>query len=136
GAASFGWPPEQIPEWRRELADQAKDPIRRETDIGYLAYLDGQAVGFGRVNLRGGLAYLSGAATLPEMRGRKIYSTLLRRRLEKAHERGYELGTIQAEPMSRRVVVRYGFVEYAKTYLYAWMPVMDMDVIKSLVPDE
>jgi GNAT superfamily N-acetyltransferase len=136
GAASFNWTPEQIPEWRRGLLDQAKDPVRRETDIGYLAYLDGQAVGFGRVSLRGGLAHLSGAGTLPELRGRKIYSTLLRRRLEKARERGYQLGTIQAEPMSRRVVVLYGFVEYAKTRMYAWMPVIDMDVIKSLVPDE
>jgi GNAT superfamily N-acetyltransferase len=136
GAASFNWTPEQIPEWRRGLLDQAKDPVRRETDLGYLAYLDGQAAGFGRVNLRGGLAYLSGAGTLPGLRGRKIYSTLLRRRLEKARERGYHLAAIQAEPMSRRVVVRYGFKEYGRTYAYAWMPVIDMDVIKSLIPDD
>jgi len=136
GAACFNWAPEQIPEWRTGLIDMAKDPLRRETEIGYLAYLDGQAVGFGRVSLRGGLAYLSGAGTLPDRRGQKIYSTLLRRRLEKARELGYQVGTIQAEPMSRRVVVRYGFVEYARTYVYAWMPVIDMDVIKSLVPDD
>jgi len=38
--------------------------------------------------------------------------------------------------VSRRVVARYGFKEYARTYVYGWMPVMDMDVIRSLVPDE
>ena len=86
--------------------------------------------------LRGGLAYLGGAGTLPELRGRKVYSTLLRRRLEAARERGYHLGAIQAEPMSRRIVVRYGFVERARTQIYAWMPVIDMDVIRSLAPDD
>jgi hypothetical protein len=35
-----------------------------------------------------------------------------------------------------RVVARYGFKEYARTYVYAWMPVIDLDVIRSLVPDE
>ena len=136
GAASFNWPPEQIPEWRSNLIDHAKNPQARENEIDYLAYLDGQPVGFGRVNLRGGLAYLNGAGTLPELRGRKVYSTLLRRRLEGARERGYHLGAIQAEPMSRRIVVRYGFVERARTQIYAWMPVIDMDVIRSLVPDD
>jgi GNAT superfamily N-acetyltransferase len=136
GAASFNWTPEQLPEWRQGLLDTAHNPERRETELGYLAYLDGQAVGFGRVSLRGGLALLSGAGTLPQQRGRRVYSTLLRRRLETARARGYQVATIQAEPMSRRVVVRYGFEERARTQLYAWMPVMDMDVIKGLVPDE
>jgi hypothetical protein len=43
---------------------------------------------------------------------------------------------IHAEPMSRRVVSKYGFKEYGRAYLYAWMPVIDMAVIKSLVPDD
>ena len=117
GAASFNWPPEQIPEWRGNLIDHAQSPQARETEIDYLAYL-------------------GGASTLPELRGRKVYSTLLRRRLEAARERGYHLGAIQAEPMSRRIVVRYGFVERARTQIYAWMPVIDMDVIRSLAPDD
>ena len=136
GAASFNWPPEQIPEWRANLIDHAHNPQARESEIDYLAYLDGQPAGFGRVTMRGGLAYLNGAGTLPDLRGRKVYSTLLRRRLEGARERGYHLGAIQAEPMSRRIVVRYGFVERARTQIYAWMPVIDMDVIRSLVPDD
>jgi hypothetical protein len=39
-------------------------------------------------------------------------------------------------PGARRVVARYGFKEYACTFVYGWMPMMDMDVIRSLVPDE
>jgi GNAT superfamily N-acetyltransferase len=136
GAASFNWTPEQLPEWRANLLAMARNPYFHDKEFPYLAYLGGQPVGFGRVSLRAGLAFLSGAATLPEQRGRKVYSTLLRRRLEAARDRGYHLAAIQAEPMSRRVVARYGFVEYAKTLIYAWMPVIDMDVIRSLVPDE
>ena len=41
GAASFNWPPEQIPEWRVNLRDHAHDPQARESEIDYLAYLDG-----------------------------------------------------------------------------------------------
>ncbi len=77
---------------------------------------------------------MGGAATLPEFRGKKVYSTLLRKRLEMACSRGYQVAAIVAEPMSRRVVSRYGFKEYARTYIYGWMPVIDVDVIKSLVP--
>ncbi len=135
GAASFNWTPEQLPEWRAQLLDQARNPHLRESEFPYLAYLGGQAAGFARLSLRAGLAYLSGAATAPELRGRHVYSTLLRRRLEAARARGYHLAAIQAEPMSRRVVVRYGFEERGQTRLYAWMPVMDMDVVRSLVPD-
>jgi hypothetical protein len=38
--------------------------------------------------------------------------------------------------MSRRIVARYGFKEYARQHLYAWMPVIDIDVIRSLVPQD
>ena len=60
-------------------------------------------------------------------------STLLRRRLEGAHARGYHLAAINAEPMSRPIVERYGFNEYARNYIYGWMPIIDLEVIKSLV---
>jgi predicted acetyltransferase len=73
---------------------------------------------------------------LPEYRGQRIYSTMLKRRLEEARARGYNVVAIHAEPMSRRVVSKYGFTEYGKAYLYAWMPVIDPAVIKSLVPDD
>ena len=111
-----------------------KDERFREREFNYLGSLNGQAAGIGRLELKSGVAYLGGAATLPEFRGQKVYSTLLRRRMESAHTHGYQLAAINAEPMSRRIVKQYGFKEYARLYIYGWMPVMDVEVIKSLVP--
>jgi GNAT superfamily N-acetyltransferase len=132
----FNWPPEQIAERRPIFLARAKDPVFQEREINYLAYLDGVPVADARVLFEGGVAYLGGASTLPAYRSRHIYSTLLRRRLEDARDRGYHIAAIHAEPMSRRVVSRYGFQEYAQVRVYGWMPVMDLAVIKSLVPDD
>jgi GNAT superfamily N-acetyltransferase len=130
----FNWTDQQVAEQRPGMLERVRDPKFREKEVTYLARLDGQPAAFGRVQLQSGIAYLGGAATRPEFRGRKIYSTLLRRRLEEAHARGYHLAAINADPLSRRVVARYGFKEYARIYIYGWMPVIDIDVIKSLVP--
>ncbi|MBI5032836.1 MAG: GNAT family N-acetyltransferase [Chloroflexi bacterium] len=132
----FNWTKEQIDARRPNFFERAKDAKARENEIGFLARLNGKPVADSRVILSTGIAYLGGASTLPEYRGQRIYSTLLRKRLEVAHERGYNVAMIHAEPMSRRVVSKYGFKEYGKAYLYGWMPVMDMQVIKSLVPDD
>lgn len=132
----FNWTQEQIDERRPGWVERMKSPIFREKEATYLARLNGTPVAYGRVMMQGGIAYLGGAGTLPEYRGHKIYSTLLRRRLEEAHVRGYNVAAIDAEPMSKRIVVRYGFNEFAQQYLYAWMPVIDLDVIRSLVPQD
>lgn len=99
----------------------------------YLAYLNGRPVGHGRIDLSGSTAHLSGAATLPDYRGQGIYSTLLRYRLEAAREFGHQIATIDAQPMSKGIVARYGFKEFANSLLYAWMPIIDMDVINTLI---
>lgn len=130
----FHWPQEQFDERRPGWVERMRDPQLREQDSQYLARLNGEPIGFGRLQLRGGIAYLGGAATLPEFRGQHIYSTLVRLRLEEARARGYHLAVVNAEPLSRPIVTRCGFKEYARAYIYGWMPVIDLDVIKSLVP--
>ncbi len=130
----FHWTQEQIDERLPGMVERARDERFRERELNYLAHVNGRPAGLGRVQLQSGVAYLGGAATLPEFRGQKVYSTLLRRRLEDAHARGYQLAAIAAEPMSRPIVERYGFKEYSRIYLYGWMPVIDREVIKSLVP--
>lgn len=130
----FHWPQEQVDERRPGWVERMRDPKFREKEANYLARLNGQPVGYGRVQLRGGIAYLGGAGTLPEFRGQHIYSTLVRLRLEEARARGYHLAVINAEPLSRPIVARCGFKEYTRTYIYGWMPVIDVEVIKSLVP--
>ena len=132
----FNMPPAQIEEWRPGMYERLKNPDFRQYEITYLARLHGQPAGTGRVTLRCGLAHLTGGSTLPALRSQHIYSTLLRRRLEDAHARGYQVATLDAEPMSRRVVSRYGFKEYARKRIYGWMPVMDPAVIRSLVPQD
>jgi ketosteroid isomerase-like protein/GNAT superfamily N-acetyltransferase len=135
-AVSFNWTPEQVAQRRPYHLARLRDPQVRAVETEFLARLDGQPVGNARLVLRGGVAYLGGAATLPAFRGRKVYSTLLRRRLEAARDRGFHLAAIHAEPMSKRVVSRYGFEEYGRVRVYGWMPEMDLDVIRSLVPND
>jgi len=130
----FNWSQEQVDQRMPGMIERMRDERFRERDINYMGVVKDQPVGLGRLELKGGVAYLGGAATLPEFRGQKVYSTLLRRRLEDARAHGYHLAAINAEPMSRRIVTRYGFKEYARMYIYGWMPVMDEEVIKSLVP--
>jgi hypothetical protein len=136
GAAAFNWTPEQIADRRPMIFARVKDPAIRAWSRNYLARIGGVPVAEASLNLRNGIAYLAGASTLPAYRNRRIYSTLLRRRLEDARAAGYHIAAIHAEPMSRRVVSRYGFKEYARVHMYAWMPVIDMEVIRLLVPDE
>lgn len=131
----FNWTKEQIDFRRPNYFERAKDPRSNERGVSLLARFNGIPVAQARVSLCTGIAYLGGASTLPDYRGQHIYSTMLRRRLEIVRERGYNIAMIHAEPMSRRVVSKYGFKEYGRSYLYCWMPVIDMKVIKSLVPD-
>jgi predicted acetyltransferase len=98
--------------------------------------LDGQPAGNGHVFFQSGVAYLGGASTLAEFRGRHVYSTILRHRLECARNAGYEVAMTFAEPMSRRIVSRFGFETYATHDVYGWMEPMDPAVIRALVVDE
>ncbi|MBI5879523.1 MAG: GNAT family N-acetyltransferase [Chloroflexi bacterium] len=135
-ADCFHLTPQQIERERPAHFERIKDPHFFGRELNFLARLDGQPVAEARLILRGGVAYLGGASTLPDNRNRHIYSTLLRRRLEVARAGGHHVAMIHAEPMSRRIVERYGFREYGRYRIYAWMPVIDLNVIRSLVPDE
>ncbi|MCI0475665.1 MAG: GNAT family N-acetyltransferase [Anaerolineales bacterium] len=132
----FNWTKEQIDARRPNFFERIKDPKFQEREPRFVARLDGVPVADSRLILSTGIAYLGGGSTLPEYRGQRVYSTLLKRRLEEARARGYNVVAIHAEPMSRRVVSKYGFKEYGKADLYAWMPAIDPAVIKSLVPDD
>lgn len=129
-AVAFQWPAEQVDTDRAGWYEQ----MRGTGDLtGYLAWLGDTPVASAELVLRGPIAYLAGAATLPEYRGRRIYSTLLRTRLEQARAAGRQIATIHAEPMSRRVVEKYGFRPIAWYRTYGWMPEMDPAVIATLV---
>ncbi len=135
-ANAFHLPAVEIEHERKSMLERLADPQARQKSLYSLAYLDGRAVGMAAADFRFGRMYLSGAATLPEYRGRRIYSTLLKHRLAAARDRGFHLAAIDAGPMSKRVVAKYGFKEYGTVKVYGWMPQMDPAVIKTLVPDE
>jgi GNAT superfamily N-acetyltransferase len=77
----------------------------------YLARIDGRVVGGGTLALRGNIAGLFGASTLPEFRRRGVQSALLQRRLERAEEAGCELAVSLVQPgsASQRNMSRKGF---------------------------
>ncbi len=130
----FNWPASQVEENRPDMIERLSMPQFRAQEVYFVARLNDRIVAHGRLVLEGGIAYLGGSGVLPEFRGRRIYGTLLRRRLAEACARGYHVAAIHAEPLSRPIVLRYGFQEYSRIYIYGWMPEMDIAVIKSLVP--
>jgi GNAT superfamily N-acetyltransferase len=78
----------------------------------YLVYIPGSK-----------LVLLGGAATLPEARGRGVYSALVRRRLADARADGREAAVIQADrDTSAPICAKLGFRELCSMEVFAWMP--------------
>ena len=133
---AFNEPPEHAAEFSAHWRERLQDPDWRSKNVIYLARLNGQPAGTARISLQGTMGYLVAGSTLPEFRGKHVYSSLLRQRLQVAHERGFNQVALDAGPMSQAVVERYGFEPFGMTHVYAWMPVMDPAVIRALVPNE
>ena len=75
----------------------------------FLAYLDGKAVGFGRAVFAPWAALLLGGATLPQSRGRGVYTSLVHARWDEAVARGVPRVVVSAGPMSAPILERLGF---------------------------
>jgi len=124
--ASIPPPPENIelredPGAFRELAkrvfEQDYSPDILENAVPVVAYVDGQPVSSGRVDLDPGVEFagLFGGVTLPEFRGRGLYRATVARRAELAREAGYRFLYVDALPTSRPILERLGFVEITTT---------------------
>ncbi|MDX6481104.1 MAG: hypothetical protein QOG85_1614 [Gaiellaceae bacterium] len=85
--------------------------------VPVVAFVDGQAVSCGRVDLEPGVEFagMFGGVTLPEFRGRGLYRATLARRAELARERGYRWLYVDALPTSRPILERVGFVAITTT---------------------
>ncbi len=79
------------------------------TQSTYLAYLDGDPVGFARAVFTPAAALLLGGATLPEARGNGVYTSLVHARWDEAVERGVPRIAVSAGPMSAPILERLGF---------------------------
>lgn len=67
-------------------------------------------------------ASLWGGSTLPEHRGKGLYTALLNARMREARSRGYRFLMVDASPMSRPILERRGFVFYGFSTPCVWKP--------------
>jgi GNAT superfamily N-acetyltransferase len=93
---------------------------------GYFAYLDTESpVAWSYLVYLpdSPIVLLGGAATLPEARGKGIYSALVKRRLEDARRDGREAAVIQADrDTSAPICAKLGFRELCSLEVFAWSP--------------
>ena len=88
----------------------------------YTAYADGKPACSGWLICHKGseFAGLWGGSTLPQYRGRGLYTMILAARVKEAVQRGLCYLTIDASPMSRPIVAKYGFDFLTYTYPMVW----------------
>ncbi len=96
----------------RRISDEFRAAAHRITGaLNLVAMLDGKAIGTGSLTPVSTVAWLGGAATLPEARGRGAQHALLVERLHRARRMGCTLAAATAVPdgVSARNLTRVGF---------------------------
>jgi GNAT superfamily N-acetyltransferase len=83
----------------------------------FVAHVDGEAVGFGRLVLAPEAGILMGGSTLPAARGRGVYTSLVHARWDATVARGVPRLAVSAGHMSSPVLERLGFAEIGKVVL-------------------
>ena len=121
-AAAYGMPLD-VAEWFTEALIGAADL----QSTMYHAFLPGHSgpVAFGNLVFVPGtsIVLLGGAATVSDLRGRGIYTSLVSRRLADALAAGAEAAVIQAvRGTSAPVCANLGFKELLPLEFYAWVP--------------
>ncbi|HMR66766.1 MAG TPA: GNAT family N-acetyltransferase [Anaerolineae bacterium] len=89
----------------------------------YVAYVEAQPVSAAWIYFPpdSQFASLWGGSTLAEFRGRGLYSALLAVRAQEAKRRGINYLTVDASPMSRPVLEKFGFEVIAEATPCKWM---------------
>lgn len=84
--------------------------LKPDTQL-FLAWLDGQPVSAGALEIHDGVAALMAGGTLPAFRNQGIHAALLRARLAVAMEAGCDLALVHSRPgtISQRNILRAGF---------------------------
>ncbi|GKU77461.1 GNAT family N-acetyltransferase [Paenibacillus sp. L3-i20] len=97
-------------------ADLKNDPESLKIYAAYNA--DGRVVSAAWMYLQEGTSFgsLWGGSTLPNYRGKGLYTSLLAVRAQEAWKRGYTLLTVDASPMSRPILEKRGFLCLGITY--------------------
>ena len=107
--AAFDLAPEERS--RRRAAARAAWPLIAADGRSavFLAYLGGEPVGFGRAVYAPWAGLLLGGATVPEARGRGVYTSLVHARWRESVARGVPRLVVSAGPMSAPILERLGF---------------------------
>ena len=114
--------PEEVARFFNVLLAMTDSKVRNR---GYFAYVDGgtEPVGWSYLVYLpdSPIVLLGGAATLPEHRGRGIYSALVAKRLADARADGRSAAVIQAvRSTSAPIAAKLGFREICALEFYAW----------------
>lgn len=88
----------------------------------YAAYVDGQVVSAAWAQFTPDSQFVGlwGGTTLPEYRNRGLYTGLMAVRAKEAQARGRRFLTVDASPMSRPILERFGFVNIAMATACVW----------------
>jgi len=88
-----------------------------ENAVPVVAFVDGQPVSGGRVDLEPGVEFagMFGGVTLPDFRSRGLYRATVARRAELARDAGYGWLYVDALPTSRPILEQLGFVKLTTT---------------------
>jgi hypothetical protein len=93
-----------------------------ETLSLYAAFVEGRpvSVAWGQFMARSQFVGLWGGSTLAEYRKQGLYTGLLSVRAREAQARGKRFLTVDASPMSRPILERFGFVHIGTATDYSW----------------
>jgi len=132
-ARAYGMP-EEVARFFNVLLAMTDSKVQNR---GYFAYVDGgtEPVGWSYLVYLpdSPIVLLGGAATLPEHRGRGIYSALVAKRLADARADGRSAAVIQAvRSTSAPIAAKLGFREVCGLEFYAWegAPHQDIPMLK------
>lgn len=89
----------------------------------YVAYVNDQPVSVAWIYFpfHSQFASLWGGSTLAEFRGQGFYTDLLAVRIQEARQRGVSYLTVDASPMSRPILEKFGFKKIANSYPCKWL---------------
>jgi len=115
--------------WNEDFADfgdELANRLRHTPDMLslYAAYVDGRVVSaaWSQFTPDSEFAGLWGGTTLPAFRRQGLYTGLLAVRANEAQSRGRRFLTVDASPMSRPILERFGFVTIAMATACVWRP--------------
>jgi Acetyltransferase (GNAT) family len=100
---------ERVREQRRASLERVWASTKEQGAVYYLASLDGKPVGSARAFFVDGAVLLMGSATLPSVRGRGVYVSLVHARWQEAVAHGTPSLVVQAGPLSCPILERLGF---------------------------